>query len=70
MWAPDGRTLAYTIRPQTHTPRADGISEMQIGNNHLVLYDVGARTTMDTYDAKADLLERSPNGRQTAGVWC
>src|SRR5262249_4388839 len=35
VWSPDGRTLAYTILPQSHTARADGISDVQIGNNHL-----------------------------------
>ena len=59
-WSPDGRTLAYTVRPQTHTARADGIADMQIGNNHLVLYDVGLRTTKDTYDAAADVSEDTP----------
>jgi dipeptidyl aminopeptidase/acylaminoacyl peptidase len=60
MWSPDGRTLAYTIRPQTHVARADGISDMQIGNYHLLLYDVGTRTTKDTYDPKADVSEDAP----------
>lgn len=60
VWSPDGRTLAYTVLPQSHAARADSISDVQIGNNHLLLYDVAARTTKDTYDAKADISEGSP----------
>jgi len=59
-WSPDGRTLAYTVLPQSHTARADSISDVEIGNNHLLLYDVTARTTKDTYDAKADISEGAP----------
>ena len=39
-WSPDGRTLAYTTLPQSHASRADSISDVQIGNNHLMLYAV------------------------------
>ncbi|HEY2164369.1 MAG TPA: S9 family peptidase, partial [Gemmatimonadaceae bacterium] len=60
VWSPDGRTLAYTVLPQEHSARADSISDVEIGNNHLLLYDVAARTTKDTYDAKADVSEGSP----------
>jgi dipeptidyl aminopeptidase/acylaminoacyl peptidase len=59
-WSPDGRTLAFTVLPQNHTPRADSISDVQIGNNHLLLYDVAAKTTKDTYDAKADVSAGTP----------
>jgi dipeptidyl aminopeptidase/acylaminoacyl peptidase len=60
VWSPDGRTLAYTTLPQNHTARADSISDVQIGNNHLLLYDVASRTTKDVYDAKADISAGSP----------
>ncbi|MEO7085529.1 MAG: S9 family peptidase [Gemmatimonadaceae bacterium] len=59
-WSPDGRTLAYTVLPQEHAERADSISDVEIGNNHLILYDVAARTSRDTYDAKADVSEGTP----------
>jgi dipeptidyl aminopeptidase/acylaminoacyl peptidase len=60
VWSPDGRTLAYTTLPQSHAVRADSISDVQIGNNHLLLYDVASRTTKDVYDAKADISAGSP----------
>jgi dipeptidyl aminopeptidase/acylaminoacyl peptidase len=59
-WSPDGRTLAYTILPQMHTARADSISDVMIGNSHLMLYDVAAKTTKDVYDAKADVSAGAP----------
>ena len=59
-WSPDGATLAYTILPQSHKARADGISDVEIGNSHLLLYNVGAKTTRDTYDAKADVSAGTP----------
>ena len=37
---PTDKTLAYTTLPQSHSARADSISDVQIGNNHLMLYDV------------------------------
>lgn len=60
VWSPDGRTLAYTSLPQGHNARADSISDVQIGNNHLILYDVASRSARDTYDAKADVSAGSP----------
>ena len=59
-WSPDGRTLAYTILPQNHTARADSISDVQIGNNHLILYDVASKSNKDVYDAKADVSAGTP----------
>jgi dipeptidyl aminopeptidase/acylaminoacyl peptidase len=59
-WSPNGRTLAYTTLPQSHTARADSISDVQIGNNHLMLYDVASRTSKDVYDAKADVSAGTP----------
>ena len=59
-WSPDGRTLAYTTLPQSHKARADSISDVEIGNNHLLLYDVAARTTKDVYDPKADVSVGTP----------
>jgi dipeptidyl aminopeptidase/acylaminoacyl peptidase len=60
VWSPDGQTLAYTILPQSHTARADGISDVQIGNNHLLFYDVSTKATKDVYDAKADVSAGAP----------
>jgi dipeptidyl aminopeptidase/acylaminoacyl peptidase len=61
VWSPDGGTLAYTTLPQNHTARADSISDVQIGNNHLLLYDVATRATKDVYDAnKADISAGAP----------
>jgi dipeptidyl aminopeptidase/acylaminoacyl peptidase len=60
-WSPDGKTLAYVTLPQSHTPRADSISDVQIGNSHLMLFDVGSRATKDVYDAKADVSAGAPN---------
>ena len=59
-WSPDGRTLAYTTLPQSHSARADSISDVQIGNNHLILYDVASRRNKDVYDAKADVSAGTP----------
>ena len=60
VWSPDGRTLAFTTLPQSHVARADSISDVQIGNNHLILYDVATRTAKDVYDPKADVSEGAP----------
>jgi dipeptidyl aminopeptidase/acylaminoacyl peptidase len=60
VWSPDGRTLAYTILPQSHASRADSISDVQIGNNHMLLYDVASKATTDVYDAKADISAGTP----------
>ena len=39
-WSPDGKTIAFNVLPQSHTARADSIMDREIGNDHLVLYDV------------------------------
>jgi dipeptidyl aminopeptidase/acylaminoacyl peptidase len=59
-WSPDGRTIAYTVLPQSHAARRDSISDVQIGNDHLMLYDVASRATRDVYDAKADVSMGAP----------
>ncbi|HEY4130245.1 MAG TPA: S9 family peptidase [Gemmatimonadaceae bacterium] len=59
-WSPDGRTIAYTVMPQSHIARADSISDRQIGNDHLVLYDVASKSNKDVYDAKADVSAGAP----------
>ena len=59
-WSPDGRTLAYTTLPQAHAARADSISDVMIGNSHLMLYDVASKTNKDVYDAKADVSAGAP----------
>ena len=59
-WSPDGHTLAYTSLPQSHVPRPDSISDVQIGNSHIMLYDVGSRSTRDTYDPQVDISAGAP----------
>ena len=59
-WSPDGKTIAFTILPQTHTARADSIMDREIGNDHLVLYDVASGSAKDTYDPKIDISAGNP----------
>jgi dipeptidyl aminopeptidase/acylaminoacyl peptidase len=59
-WSPDGRMLAFTALPQSHMPRPDSISDVEIGNSHLLLYDVPAHTMKDAYDAKTDVSAGTP----------
>ncbi len=59
-WSPDGKTIAYTVLPQSHAARADSISDRQIGNDHLILYDVASKASKDVYDAKADVSAGAP----------
>jgi dipeptidyl aminopeptidase/acylaminoacyl peptidase len=59
-WSPDGKTIAFTILPQSHTARADSIMDREIGNDHLVLYDVASGKATDTYDAKLDISAGNP----------
>ena len=59
-WSPDGKTIAFTVLPQSHTARADSIMDREIGNDHLVLYDVASGKAKDTYDAKADVSAGNP----------
>jgi dipeptidyl aminopeptidase/acylaminoacyl peptidase len=60
VFSPDGKTIAYTILPQEHKARADSISDVEIGNNHLLLYDVASHKNKDTYDPKADVSAGAP----------
>jgi dipeptidyl aminopeptidase/acylaminoacyl peptidase len=59
-WSPDGKTIAFTILPQSHKARPDSIMDREIGNDHLVLYDVASGTTKDVYDAKLDVSAGNP----------
>jgi dipeptidyl aminopeptidase/acylaminoacyl peptidase len=59
-WSPDGKTIAYTVLPQSHTARPDSIMDREIGNDHLILYDVGTGRAKDTYDPKADISAGNP----------
>ncbi|HEY4306501.1 MAG TPA: S9 family peptidase [Gemmatimonadaceae bacterium] len=59
-WSPDGKTIAFTVLPQSHRARADSIMDREIGNDHLMLYDVASKATKDTYDAKVDVSAGNP----------
>jgi len=59
-WSPDGKTIAFNVLPQSHTARADSIMDREIGNDHLVLYDVASDKGKDTYDPKADISAGNP----------
>jgi dipeptidyl aminopeptidase/acylaminoacyl peptidase len=54
-WAPDGKTIAYTMTPigdaQTN---ADGISTRPLYNSHLMLYDLTSKQTKDVSDPSFD----------------
>jgi len=59
-WSPDGKTIAFTILPQSHTARPDSIMDREIGNDHLILYDVASGQAKDTYDPKIDVSAGNP----------
>jgi dipeptidyl aminopeptidase/acylaminoacyl peptidase len=59
-WSPDGKTIAFNVLPQSHTARADSIMDREIGNDHLVLYDVASGKVKDTYDPKVDVSAGNP----------
>ena len=59
-WSPDGKTIAFNVLPQSHTARADSIMDREIGNDHLVLYDVASGKAKDTYDPKVDVSAGNP----------
>jgi dipeptidyl aminopeptidase/acylaminoacyl peptidase len=49
-WSPDGRLIAYSITPQSHAPRPDGIMDREIGNRHIVVYDLASKENKDISD--------------------
>jgi dipeptidyl aminopeptidase/acylaminoacyl peptidase len=53
-WSPDGRTIALTTIRPTLRAMADSISPRELMNEHLVLYDVAARTWKDVAHAEFD----------------
>jgi len=59
-WSPDGKTIAFTVLPQSHTARPDSIMDREIGNDHLILYDVASAKAKDTYDPKMDISAGNP----------
>ncbi len=54
-WSPDGRTIAYLSSPNSGKPLGDGIPLQRVGNEHLMLYDVDARTARDAAARDFDL---------------
>jgi dipeptidyl aminopeptidase/acylaminoacyl peptidase len=72
-YSPDGRTIAYLAEPVTAPPIGDGTPPGTIGQSHVMLYDVAARTTRDaTGELRVDpgAPSWSPDGRRllfTAG---
>lgn len=60
-WSPDGKTIAFGMLPQTHKARADSMMDREIGNDHLMLYDVATKATRDTYDPKFDVSAGAAN---------
>jgi dipeptidyl aminopeptidase/acylaminoacyl peptidase len=59
-WSPDGKVIAFTMLPQSHKARPDSIMDREIGNDHLMLYDVASRSVQDTYDPKVDVSAGTP----------
>lgn len=53
-WSPDGRLIAWTAEPSTAAPIGDGTLPSYIGNSHLMIYDVSARTLTDAASADFD----------------
>ncbi len=72
-YSPDGRQIAYLSEPVTAPPIGDGTPPGTIGQSHVMLYDVAAKTTRDaTGDLRVDpgSPHWSPDGRRlifTAG---
>jgi len=59
-WSPDGATIAFTVLPQSHKARPDSIMDREIGNDHLVLYDVASGAAKDVYDPALDISAGTP----------
>ncbi len=55
VFSPDGKTLAFTILPNTHKAHSDGIAERELANEHILLYDVAGKRLTDVYDPKSDI---------------
>jgi dipeptidyl aminopeptidase/acylaminoacyl peptidase len=55
VWSPDGGTIAFTIIPQSHKARPDGMMDREIGNSRIVIHDVASKQQRNLYDAKLDI---------------
>ncbi len=54
-WSPDGKTIAWLTEPSTAAPLPDHTSIGAITQQHLVLYDVSAKTLKDVASLSLDV---------------
>jgi dipeptidyl aminopeptidase/acylaminoacyl peptidase len=67
-FAPDGRTLAFTVLPHEWKPNADGIMPRTLGNARLVTYDLATKALTDhaqrAFDVDVGQPRWTADGRQ------
>jgi len=59
-WSQDGATIAWLTEPNTTAPLPDQTAAGVIGQQHLVLYDVNARTIKDVASTSFDIEPGNP----------
>jgi len=71
-WSPAGNLIAWVGEPMSAKAIGDGTYPGYVGNGHLMLYDVAAKTTKDASSAEFDLEPGaprwSPDGRSLTFV--